>query len=140
MTGLRHGTIAGGRFGCSCAECRAAHERELATSRALKESYRGQCEKCGRRTTGCNGPCHAPKLCYRCSPVEVGRRQRGTGPVTSVALAFFEKERRFSDLRDHLGISNGHTGMLINRLLRYGLIERTRRGYYRALPREELTA
>lgn len=152
MAGLRHGTAYHYDLGCRCNECgdakrakrraardkaraenRPSYQRELAASRALKENYRGTCENCGAATTGCNGPNSAPTLCLRCSAVEVGLRKRGSGPTQQALLKFLRRERRFMEIVRELGIPREQMGMLLGRLMDYGLIERTRRGHYRRL-------
>jgi hypothetical protein len=160
----KHGTAYGyDDKGCRCSACRTAkmqkrrmerakaraenrpsYRRELAASRALKERYRGTCKLCGAPTTGCNGKDAAPDICVHCSPGYYGPRyaaaRRGRGPVVERALALLDTPHRFSEIRDELGITNGHTGQMLDRLLRYGLVERLDRGVYRRTEQREAAA
>jgi len=149
----RHGTTYGYDKGCRCNDCREtklakrrlqrdkaraarspAYLRELATSRALKERYRGRCRYCGAATTGSDGPDAAPTVCIACAPAHYGpiyaAARRGHGPHGEKALAFLARPRRYSEIRDHLSVSNNQTDVLLNRLVRYGLIRRVSRGVY----------
>jgi hypothetical protein len=145
----RHGTKYSYSMGCRCDKCREAarkahrewrdrqraanspaYRRELGYSRRLKESYRGSCRECGASTTGCNGPGTAPLLCYRCSAKVVGKAQIGTGPMQKRLFAFLKKERGWSEIRDHLGVSNGYTAAMLDRNLRNGTIVKISRGRY----------
>ena len=42
--------------------------------KALREKYRGTCEKCGAPTCGSRGPAKAPRLCANCYPLPARRR------------------------------------------------------------------
>ena len=42
--------------------------------KALRERYRGTCEKCGAPTCGSRGPAKAPRLCASCYPLPARRR------------------------------------------------------------------
>ena len=111
------------------------YQRELAQARARKERYRGACEECDAPTTGCFGHSKAPSLCHTCSNAAKGVAKRGSGTTTSALLGFLDDgERRWIEIRDHLGITNGHTANILNRLLRYGLIVRVGHGRYRRNP------
>jgi DNA-binding MarR family transcriptional regulator len=51
-------------------------------------------------------------------------------------LAFLDGgERRYSEIRDHLGTTGVNTTNILIRLVRYGLIVRVRRGVYRKAAR-----
>lgn len=87
----RHGTVYGYQQGCRCDECRAAvaerrreqrdraraansasYQRDLATSRRLKELYRGKCIDCGGATSwgGGSSPGAGPsERCAACRKV-----------------------------------------------------------------------
>ena len=111
------------------------YERDLAQARARKERYRGACEECDAPTTGCFGQGKTPRLCHTCSNVAKGVAKRGSGPTTSALLGFLDDgERRRIEIRDHLGITGNYTGVILNRLLGYGLIVRVGRGRYRRNP------
>jgi len=146
---VHHGTAYRYKQGCRCGECREAqriarrktrdraraenrpsYQRELATGRAVKERYRGVCQGCGASTTGCDGPSSARQFCYRCSAAIVAKRRIGQGPMQRRALTFLTVERGRSDICDHLGISHGYASALVDRLMKHGLIRRTRRGHY----------
>jgi hypothetical protein len=148
---MRHGSKYCYNKGCRCARCREAqrvsrkaardraralnspsYQRELAASRALKETYRGVCEGCGKPTTGCDGPGTARQLCLRCTAQARGLKQRGSGPLVAAALAYLQGgDRRYKEIATHLGISNGYMSALADRMLKYGLVERPARGVYR---------
>lgn len=150
---MSHGTSYRYDQGCRCDECRKAkmlarrHERdkaraqgrpsyhrELAASRALKERYRGTCHLCGAATTGCFGPDKAPTVCGNCAPAHYGPQfaaaRRGHGPQVSKALEFLAEPRRYSELRDHLGVTGGNARVILHRLRGYGLIRRVSHGVY----------
>lgn len=149
---MRHGTRYCYEHGCRRPECRRAalayrrgqralakaegresYFRELAGARERKERYRGRCRECGAATSGCNGAAAAPELCRPCANARIGVGLRGRGERGGALLALLEASspRRFSELRDLLGVSNGHMSQLVHRLLRYGLVERAGHGLYR---------
>jgi hypothetical protein len=150
-TALKHGTKYRYDQGCHCDKCREAkmaarrtsrdraralnspaYQRELAASRALKERYRGQCERCGNPTSGCHGPGLAPTLCLSCSATKVAEARRGQGATVSRVLELLDgRELRMIKIAAELGITTGHAGNALHRLLRYGLVERVSRGVYR---------
>lgn len=159
----RHGTrYAYERKRCRCAACREAkrvdgrrkrdrrraenrpsYQRELAASRAVKETYRGTCKLCGAATTGCDGPGLAREICAACAPGHYGpiyaAARRGHGPTVDRLFVLFNGVPvRYSEIRDALGITDGRTSGLLNRLVRYGLIVRIGRGLYQ-LPSQDRT-
>lgn len=73
--------------------------------------------------------------CIECSKIvqaESGITKRGTGPITAEALAYLREPRRYYEIREHLQITNNHASVMLNRLLRYGLVERISRGLYQS--------
>jgi hypothetical protein len=149
---LRHGTAYHYNLGCRCERCREAarvkrrqirdraraenrpsYQHELAVSRRLKERYRGTCIECGAPTTGCDGPSSARALCLVCSNRRITKALRGTGPLQAKVLAAIESGARFSEIAAQVGSSKNAVAPTINRLLRYGLIERVSRGRYRVI-------
>lgn len=104
---------------------------------ARKESYRGTCSECGAWTFGGNGRAAAPSVCAACAPGVYGpvyaARKRGVGTVASRALVLLGRgDMRAMDLAKALGITQIHVGVLMGRMLRYGLAVRVSRGVYRA--------
>jgi hypothetical protein len=103
-------------------------------ARARKDACSGYCAECGCRTTGSNGYAKAPDLCYRCQTKRAGIAKRGRGSTVSRILAFCaEQPRRYGEIRDTLDISSDQVGYALNRLVRYGLLERVTRGVYRTI-------
>jgi hypothetical protein len=108
------------------------YQRDLDRARERKESYRGICEKCGASTSCCDGPGKAKALCITCSNRKANKARRGTGPMSGAIVAYCAGQpRRYTEIRDHFGISKGHTSVAVNRLVKYGLLERVSRGVYR---------
>jgi hypothetical protein len=114
-------------------------ERSRRLSRASKERNRGTCEDCGAPTNACRGPGKASRRCLRCSARHSGERRRGTGSNQQQLYAFLTEPRRYSEIRDHLNISDGHAGVLLHRELGAGRIVRAGYGLY-AIPAGEATA
>lgn len=104
-------------------------------SREAKRRRTGQCVDCGA-TTRYGGQAKTRTVSTRCVPcaqarIRAARRAlRGTGPTQQKALIYLSQPRTYSELRDHLGITSGHTSFLLHKLLEYGLIERVSRGVY----------
>lgn len=46
------------------------HDPTGVKSAARRDSYRGTCESCGRKTFGGDGPAKAPKLCRKCANIK----------------------------------------------------------------------
>jgi hypothetical protein len=148
---MKHGTKYSYDQGCRCDECRQAttiarrrfrdraraqrspaYLQELAQSREAKRRRHGRCRICGAETSYYGAPgLPVGDRCRRCAAAEQGLGRRGSGPVIQRALAYLVEPHRFSEIRDHLGISRGHTSrLLIGQLLAYGFVERPRRGVY----------
>lgn len=51
--------------------------------------------------------------------------------LEDAAMSFLATQRRWAEVRDHLGLSNAGTANLLTRLLREGRVERVYRGLYR---------
>ena len=140
--------------GCRCHRCRdekrlkrrrsrdrarasnsPAYQRELAASRALKCSYRGTCERCGGATRYHGHGLRVASLCAKCSREDLAAlavAKRGHGPTVERVLAYVGgSERRFSEVRDQFGMSNGHAANVLHRLVKFGFLVRPRRGLYR---------
>ncbi len=105
-------------------------ENTLKASREAKRRRHGNCSDCGAQTAYSGGPEVVGQRCVPCANRAIGIGARGSGPVVSEALAFMATPRRFKEIRDHLGITQAHTGSMLARLRSYGLIERVRRGLY----------
>lgn len=110
------------------------HAQIAAAQRERRKRYQGTCERCGAPTDGSNGRDKAPRFCQTCAIAHYGPifavARRGRGPVVEQILAFTEEPRRFVEIQNHVGISAGHAASTLNRLLRYGLIQRVSRGVY----------
>jgi hypothetical protein len=107
------------------------YETTLRTSREAKRRRTGTCEDCGEPTRynghTVNGP---SRYCEPCGHQRQGLSLRGRG-FTGEVLAYLSEPRRFSEIRNHFGISSGYTGMiLVGRLMPYGLVTRLSRGVY----------
>lgn len=104
--------------------------RELGVSDSTVRNWclGGDCADCGAPLDGSER-----KKALRCSSCNghiYGGRNRDTG-VVGQALAFFNEPRRYSELRDHLGISNGYAAQLLyGRLVAQGQVRRVSRGVY----------
>jgi len=111
-------------------------EAGLRASREAKRRRTGTCKLCGGKTSLRRDSSGPADVCGSCSADYYGplwsQERRGHGPVVEKALAFVgEQPRRYSEIRDHCGITSGHTSVLVHRMLQYGFIERVSRGVYR---------
>jgi hypothetical protein len=108
-----------------------SYDSTQVATRNAKQRRTGTCADCGA-TTRYNGRTQngASLRCNPCASAAAGLARRGTGPVTERALAFLEQPRRCSELRDHLGVSNGYVSQLLDRLHRLALVTRISRGVY----------
>jgi DNA-binding CsgD family transcriptional regulator len=61
-------------------------DRDRASSRAMKERYRGECEVCAAPTNGCGGPGKASKLCDVCARQRQHDERRWTADAIYGAL------------------------------------------------------
>lgn len=117
------------------AEGRASYVREITTSRKAKECRGGSCERCGQPTRYAgkgNSLAGASRFCRPCSGARTGLAKRGHGPTVEKALAFIGNgERSYTEIREYLGLTKGHTASMLNRLTGYGLVVRVARGRYR---------
>lgn len=112
--------------------------RQSAQGRARKDKYRGRCEVCGSPTDGSAGPGRAPRFCTHHEPRLKMKARRGTGPTQLATLDFLSTgPKRFMEIREHLQITNWHTGVHLSRLHQYGLIKRVSRGMYALVTKEE---
>jgi len=116
-----------------------SYRRDLAASRRAKENQRGTCERCGKQTSwqGGRGKPKSARLCSGCAlivyPSLYSDRQRGHGPTIARLLMLLQdgRERHRSELRDAMGVTDGHAANILSRLVRYGMVVRVRRGVYR---------
>ncbi len=111
----------------------ASIEKSRRLSREAKRRRTGICESCGNPTSynglTNNGP---SRVCRPCSAVERGLAKRGTGSAETAILAFIAKdERRLFEIAAGVGITWNHAHVTLHRLMRYGMVERPRRGVYR---------
>jgi hypothetical protein len=136
--------------GCRCGQCReakrvkrkrardrsrdlntASYQRELATSRALKERYRGTCRECGKPTTGSDGPQSGRELCVRCSNTAIGASRRGSGAhAAAIRAALADGPLRLRDLIDQTGLDRNNLSQDLLRLMAYSIVVRVSRGVY----------
>jgi hypothetical protein len=105
----------------------------LRLSREAKRRRTGTCVDCGGPTAYSGTPTPSER-CGDCAtlhyaPIYAAAR-RGVGPKAGAALTYLSEPRRYSELRDHLAITGAHTGVLLHRLRKYGLIERLGHGLY----------
>ena len=109
----------------------ASYRNTLRLSREAKRRRTGTCRVCGV-TTRYSG--HAGKavsdLCPAHAAQANGARLRGSGPLAQKILAYLDEPRRFSEIRDELGMGHNTVSPMLNKLVRYGLIERVSRGVY----------
>lgn len=113
----RHGTVYGYEQGCRCDKCRAAktarrreqrdraraansssYQRELATARRLKESYRGVCVDCGKPTSWGGGSSPGVGPSERCAACR--RVYEQTVLKVWTAEAVVAAMRRWADAHD----------------------------------------
>jgi hypothetical protein len=108
------------------------YERNLRLSREAKRRRTGTCSDCGAVTRygGRKGE-PVSERCFKCAAVLAGKTKRGKGSVNRRVLLYLRKPRRYSEIRDHFGLSDGMANLTLQRLLRYGLVERVERGVYR---------
>jgi hypothetical protein len=108
-----------------------AKENERRASREAKRKRTGTCRVCGAvtRYSGRDGRA-VSELCPTHAAQESGAKRRGTGSNQARVLDYISEPRRYSEIRDNLGISDAMMGTTIHRLLEYGLIERVSRGVY----------
>lgn len=111
-----------------------SYERELAANRARKRRYTGTCGNCGgvTRYSGRRGQ-RVSSICAKCRDLvyDFGASTRLKGPMQTRLVGFLSEPRRFTAIRDHLGISSAHAGVTLNRAVKSGLILRVSRGLYR---------
>lgn len=114
----------------------ASYKNSLRLSREAKRRRTGTCSECGgvTRYNGRNGRA-VSDLCHTCSSRRQGDYQRqfiGTGWRQRELFSLLEGgERRFTELRDSLGVSSGYMAVMLNRQMKHGLVVRVRRGVYR---------
>lgn len=110
-------------------------------SRDAKRCRTGVCIVCAGKTRLAKGGVPAD-VCGICAPDHYGplfsRARKGRGPVTERCreLLAAGPKRRLT-LQQELGITSDHTGVLLNRLLRQGYIERVGRGRYQLCSTEK---
>jgi Helix-turn-helix domain len=137
--GVDYQTIAG-RLGVSLSYARrlgmseAALLRWQASSAEAKRRRTGRCRDCGA-VTRYNGRVAGPaSRCLKCAQIAYWDGRRGQGSTQRRILDFLDgRERRCSEIRDGLGITNANVAQQLHRLLHYGLIVRVRRGVYRSV-------
>lgn len=124
----------------SGARSQAAHENARRLSREAKRRRTGTCADCGTVTRyGGRAGVAVSVRCPSCSAQKnAAENKRGKGPLNSRVLAELQHgPMTYSEIRDMLRLPNTRMGPLLVRLLRYGLIERPRRGLYQ-LPADRL--
>ncbi|MBA3565225.1 MAG: helix-turn-helix domain-containing protein [Actinobacteria bacterium] len=108
----------------------ALAERGRKLSSAAKQRRRGTCESCGAETRYNGHGRGTSERCLACAYKRQALAKRGQGETVGMVLtALAERPHRFTEIRDLLPVGS-YTPTLINRLLRYGLIERRERGVY----------
>lgn len=114
----------------------ARAEADRRSSREAKRRRTGTCEDCGgvTRYGGAKGR-PVSRLCAICSAKRNAAARRGTGTTQKRALDFIgDGERRFMEIVNGCEITPDIGKSLMHRLLKYGLVERPRRGVYRRSP------
>lgn len=113
-------------------------ERHRIASRDRKRALRGTCHRCGQETRyggkKLSGNLGVSIYCAACNAVisaERAKTMRGHGSTVGRIIALLENHpARYSEIRDTCEISNQRLGGALDRLLKYGLIERPSRGLY----------
>lgn len=106
-------------------------EKERISARDAKWRRRGTCKDCGAETRYNGHGRGVSDLCSPCANKRSGAERRGQGSTVSAILALLAgRPRRRSEIRDALGITNGHTGQALHRLCAYGFVYRPKRGVY----------
>lgn len=120
------------------------NRRHLQMARDAKRRRRGTCERCGAETRYGGHKRHPGGVSRYCVPCgeflsgERGRALRGTGPVQRKTLELLaERPHRFMEICRALGKPKGAIGPHLDRLMRYGLVVRPKRGLYALAEREE---
>ncbi len=114
-------------------------ERQRVAARERKRAMRGTCEDCGAETRyDGHGGRDVARRCVPCGQArsaQIAKHKSGTGKmqIRLYALLNAYGPLRFAAIREALGISNGHTTVLLHRDRVAGRIVRLRRGVY-ALP------
>lgn len=108
-------------------------ERMRQLSREAKRRRTGTCEKCGTETRY-NGHAHVTsRLCLPCAAAASGLARRGHGPRPRQVVDLLERQptATYTEICRHLGVVGPHAANVLNRMVRFGLIERVSRGVYR---------
>lgn len=106
----------------------ASYRNTLRLSREAKRRRTGTCRVCGAVTRYAGKPGKpVSELCPEHAARENGERQRGTGALQLRILDYLSEPRRYSEIRAEMGVD---IGMSLHRLLRYGKVERVKRGVY----------
>lgn len=113
-------------------EYEARNRAQIAARQRAKRAadYAGSCGICGAPTDGSGGPGKAQTYCKHHAPAVYGVLRRGSGPMQNRALGLLAEPVRMRDLAEALAITTNHAWVLLDRLLRHGLVRRVRRGWY----------
>ena len=107
---------------------RASYENSQRLSREAKRRRTGICVDCGA-VTRYNGRGVA-KRCLTCANRVTAKPKIGKGSGQVKVLAFLSEPRRYSEVRDELGLTNEMASVTLHRLRSHGLVERVSRGVY----------
>jgi len=100
-----------------------------ALAKARKDSYRQPCPECGTLMDGSNGR-KGPRLCQGCTvPPAPPNKGKGHAQLAVIGLLTYG-DRRFSEIRNILGWTNGMASQELHRMRKMGLIRRVERGVY----------
>ena len=130
----------GERLGLSLSHVRKLHSRgssyetSLRMAREAKRRRRGRCVDCGAPTHYNGHGREVSEHCQPCGSRVAGPKLRGRGRTMERVLGMLVSgPMRYSEIRDRLESTNGHTGQVLHRLRKHGLVVRVSRGVY-ALP------
>lgn len=103
--------------------------------RERRTSYRGVCADCGAatRSDGTSRPSSRCAACGLRQSARTNQARRGSGPTQQRVLAALREagDLRFMDLAAASGTTKEVLSATLNRLRRYGIVERVARGRYR---------
>lgn len=114
-----------------------SYESTLRASRVVKQRRVGACEDCGAQTRYNGHTAVVSRFCFPCASVRNGVAARGTGSTQARVLAFIgDGEWPWDEIRVGAGMTKGTAANVLHRMLRFGLLERPRRGVYRKATRD----
>jgi hypothetical protein len=111
---------------------RASYENSLRASREAKRRRIGICKDCGAETRYNGHRGSTSEFCVDCAAKRIGEKLRGTGSLNRRIIDYLAEERRYMDICRRFDRTTPQMASQLNRLVRYGLIVRIRRGVYKA--------